>query len=455
MGEDGGEGPGSGPGEDELGDVGPVSNTGAGTGLWPGPEYVPGGLWWAPKAFDPLVAVNRVFDMCDPAQAFAATHGRFLAPGEAMTQEQADQVGWNTWGAECDIPGGKRYAFAGTRSATSAAGPFAGDPSWRSAFKASVEEVLADERVASRLAHLRAWPGTPLLGTALVARGDAHQIFPREDADRVVVMESSVSVVDGVVRGYAWNQSRSLYARDVTVTVRPAPGSGGGGAAVSYEWPLTVQPGEQAPFEIEGWTGSADHTALVFEVQASLSTKPDLSRSFDVSEDLWVLGNYAGPVTEEQWRKSVPDHVIEAQGGAVADEAHNGRIYFAARLKVPTSEPGLEQQILNQKIPDLRAYLTFRGVLDGRENVVIDLIELVPYRLLGIDWLPTPRKAPLDEVPYDAVHDREIPIDFAYVWDPPDDPFNIVLADQVWIGGASPPSDRTQEPATPTPAPIP
>lgn len=66
--------------------------------------------------------------------------------------------------------------------------------------------------------------------------------------DDVRVLTDTVLVRDGVLRGLVRNWSRTLWAYGVAVT---ADGR-------SWHWPLSVQPGEVAPFEIDGWDGPAD-----------------------------------------------------------------------------------------------------------------------------------------------------------------------------------------------------
>ena len=89
--------------------------------------------------------------------------------------------------------------------------------------------------------------------------------------DEVGVVAGSVSVLDGALRGLVRNRSRTLWAYGVRVRA--------GGR--SWSWPLSVQPGEVAPFEFDDWDGPANGAGIGFEVDAELSNDADLSRSFE------------------------------------------------------------------------------------------------------------------------------------------------------------------------------
>ena len=71
--------------------------------------------------------------------------------------------------------------------------------------------------------------------------------------DEVAVLGDSVLVRDRVVRGLVQNMSERMFARDVAVSVD----------AKRWEFPLTVQPGEVAPFVIEDYRGPSASMTMV------------------------------------------------------------------------------------------------------------------------------------------------------------------------------------------------
>ncbi|WP_419551636.1 hypothetical protein [Candidatus Poriferisodalis sp.] len=88
--------------------------------------------------------------------------------------------------------------------------------------------------------------------------------------DEVRVLVETIAVRDGVLRGLMRNWSRHLWAYGLTVSA--------GGR--EFVWPLSVQPGEIAPFEIHGWDGPTDPDLIELSVLAEMSWHADLSRAF-------------------------------------------------------------------------------------------------------------------------------------------------------------------------------
>ena len=99
-------------------------------------------------------------------------------------------------------------------------------------------------------------------------------------SDEVAVRTDSVLVAGGVVRGLVQNMSQRLFARHVTVSV---DGS-------AWVFPLTVQPTEVVPFEIEGYAGPSDPESIGFEVSAQFVPEPDPRRSLHVTESPGICG---------------------------------------------------------------------------------------------------------------------------------------------------------------------
>lgn len=107
---------------------------------------------------------------------------------------------------------------------------------------------------------------TPSSDEPFVLRFSPHH----SPVDEVRLEPASVLVRGGVLRGLVRNWSRHLWAYGVTVTAGDK----------RFVWPLSVQPGEIAPFEIAGWDGPTDPEQIQIDVTAELSWHVDPSRAF-------------------------------------------------------------------------------------------------------------------------------------------------------------------------------
>ena len=114
---------------------------------------------------------------------------------------------------------------------------------------ATRDDALAyqQERIAKHRVQFANTIETPPFGVHGGVPTDVLIRFADVEApvDGVRLLEDSVTVMDGVLRGMVRNLSRGLWAYEVTVTA----------AQREFVWPLSVQPGEMAPFEIEDWEG--------------------------------------------------------------------------------------------------------------------------------------------------------------------------------------------------------
>ena len=98
-----------------------------------------------------------------------------------------------------------------------------------------------------------------------------HYSDAGDTVDEVRVLPDSVAVGnDGTLRGLVRNWSRTLWAYGTVV------GAGEG----EWAWPLSIQPGELAPFEITDWGGPADAALIDFSVTTEMSGDVDLSRAW-------------------------------------------------------------------------------------------------------------------------------------------------------------------------------
>ena len=172
----------------------------------------------------------------------------------------AESVGLDCWDAAA---AGARYVYM------TANGPLLPQRS----VEAAVEDYL--ERVAQAGdEHGGLTTGYPLGATMFASWG--HPV--ETPADALFVLSETVAVKDGVLRGLAQNHSELLWARDATITATDPNGGTG-----QWRWPLTVQPGETFPFEIENWTGTQTPSEINFTITADLSPTIDLTRSLELS----------------------------------------------------------------------------------------------------------------------------------------------------------------------------
>ena len=350
--------PGGEPGSDgSTRDTGGGVDGDGGAGMAPGEGDRLGGLrLLAPPPPYEAVA-GKVYDMCDDAGAYAVVIGRALGPGEGIADEDRDAIAFDRRVNEvsCDEPGGRRYVYM---SNVGPSGAFA-------TAQAAVEDHNDRNRYSDE--NLIRRPKDIPLGYI----GHLDWSFPLEDTDEVVVVEGSVLVRDGTIRGLVRSLSKTMFAREVTVTAHPAADTqskNNNARPVSGRFPLTVQPGERAPFEIEGWAGSENPALIDLAVAAKLSDRVDITRSFSFGTG----GNVTTRTLDEKFFKNfVPDFVYQAEKHKIGDDG----LLMIEYLTAPTSHPSLKDQILNQNIEDLRVYMTLIGA-----GKVYDIVEPPLYR---------------------------------------------------------------------------
>ncbi len=245
-------------------------------------------------------------------------------------------------------------------------------------------------------------PYSPPLGTYGSGGAYPSDKFVDDIVDDVVVDLGTVTINDGAVRGLAQNRSNSMFARDVVVRVASGVDCD---EDATWVWPLTVQPGERVPFEIEGCKANTASDAIEFKVTSSFSDRLDISRSFHIvghnsgsiygdDAEIANYGNYneysvprsssAGNVDrqvrnasylhllESEFRNIYPhDITIELIFGPGVLEFHD----LYAKLESAVSHPSLKQQTLTQTIDTLKAYA---AVFDS-DMRVLDVKELAPF----------------------------------------------------------------------------
>ena len=281
--------------------------------------------------------------------------------------------------------------------------------------------------------------------------GSLYRDYPSQHLnDKVVIESETVGLVNGVIRGLVINLSDRSFARDVIVTAITKDGNKVG---TSWRWPLTVQPGERAPFEISGWRGSANFEDIEFKVSSSLSERVDISRSFQIfrskvgivyregMEEQYRQERYAHPPIPMVGRTNVLYH-YEDEFIDLYSHILNGRdelgpqglFYFDyhAELEKTDSHPHLNDEIKSQVILDLKAYVAFFN----SDMEVVAIKELEPFtaiyqppeyepELILVRSVPTPSNQAPHSVRLLVTIPRE---DVQHS--------NSYQFSQIWIGGA-------------------
>ncbi len=333
---------------------------------WPGPLCVGvegssarregGRLWLRWGHPDPRWGrwVGEVLDVCDDHEALVVygeapegwspggiDYGAAIAAEDLQAVRDRRQAD----GVECDAAG----AGAGRYVYVTHLGPTGAQPSPGAAVDAY--RRLRDEGGGSSAAP----PESP---TGYV--GPAFEVaWP---ADSVVVVQETVSVAGGVLRGLAQNRSQSLWARNVSVEASdPAGGEG------LWRFPLAVQPGEVLPFEIDPWAGLTVPSGIGFEVSADLTPIIDVTRSLRMNHIRHTTSTGDDPDPEHRW-------VV----GEIPDAGDYDLVWVEIELHPPTSHPRLAADVAAARVDDLRVYAAH---IDPA-GAVIDVFEPTPVTLM-------------------------------------------------------------------------
>lgn len=225
--------------------------------------------------------------------------------------------------------------------------------------------------------HLGCDPRRPALAREYPCREDLDMKirFAPADApvDEMRVLADSVAVRDGVLRGLVRNWSRHLWAYEVTVT---ADGH-------EFEWPLSVQPGELAPFEIAGWDGPAEPKRIELRIAAHMSPHVDPTRTFGTPG---VIYFEIGADT----RREMPDEVRAKFAHVTADVPPGSVSWAIARgdfmnLIRPGSHPSLDDDFYSRlAVDDLRAY----SVISDSYGRVVDVGPATINVIVGSETQP-------------------------------------------------------------------
>ena len=291
---------------------------------------------------------DEVYDLCDEADAMALAYGgRVIAPGEELSDSDHKKIQRirNELGAWCiDSPWAPRYVAVAPAIESLYAPTEA-----HSTPEAAIAEVIernniwgTGPRIAEDYRRLPdSWGIWDRKGAGIYATGGhLEREFPLEATDRVVVSDMALNVEDGALRGLLHNQSKTLFARNVSVSAASAD-TGGKPVTGTWQWPLTMQPGEFAPFEITGWDGSSDPENIRFAVSYRLSEYLDLTRSFqlDGHTRTWTPQDIPPALLGELY----PEDLVD---GKVPLDYSREAFFPSWHFRAPDSHPSLRDLII-------------------------------------------------------------------------------------------------------------
>ncbi len=398
---------------DVSGPVGPVGNTGVEppvNGVLPGLDDRDVALWFDNRSNINGTYLNehwtsrvddKPYDLCDDAQLLRfSVYGRNLAPGEELTDNDLEVIEQTRqeYGVTCynnnNKSWSKRYVAVG--------------PSWYAdkPTKAHVTPEHALEEILKRnpkglFKARRLYPDDNTLLWRRIAgyhgQGREYETgrrFPLEPNDKVVLAEKATTITENVLRGLVHNQSQTLFARNVVVTASSIDEKENT-ISSSWSWPLTIQPGEFAPFEIENWQGNTDASKINFNITANMSPYLDITRSFSFRGGIFTYWNTVdipiGLLQELYPEDLDPEDLVN---GKVPDYWETGyerwTIDIGAYLGLPQSHPSLKNRIskLDLNKLDIKAFAMFWNseiVPTGVPNeatvkmTLTDIVDLTPY----------------------------------------------------------------------------
>lgn len=193
-------------------------------------------------------------------------------------------------------------------------------------------------------------------------------------SDSVDVVMDTISAEDGFVRGLIHNLSNELFARDIVVDARTMDHPE---ASEQWHWPLTLQPGERAPFEIflGGWKGSIPISQLNIEVTSKFSQQVDISRSF------LIHGYNQGTVHRDDSTAQLETHIQFSEEYRHLDITVNGAFKFPHQhISLRTYLDRYNgvlclEQMQYEDLPD-ECPVTFESSNDGQEKPPFHFVEL-------------------------------------------------------------------------------
>ena len=429
-----------------------------------GPNDLPGPLHevFHKSPGPPIGVTSPVYDMCDDAQAYEAVTGEEFVEGAVLPYADYVKLERNRplMGCDLDPDDPQRVGYRRWRIRTNEWGSYQ-DFKTREAAHAKQAQHLAAWREAHKNT-IEGWPrghaSSGIVKQVLIEFADAGSPL-----DEVRLLEGSLDVSEGVLRGFMRNWSRTLWAYGATVT----------SGDKTWQWPLSMQPGEIAPFEIDGWDGPSDPSRIEVTVTAEMSPRADLSRSFLVEYSRTWWGNTTGhpdswpPIT---FHGVYPQHVIDTLPSEGDEPFH----FVYVTYEPPPSHPSFPAAVSHAmgeplgyriEIDDLRVYFAYvevpyRKLSDEpgdveRETPILHTLRRLPaltrvytpdedapygWELIEITKLPLSRNGDHDwtstEPPNTADGFETVFHDDAVIEDPDRPGTTKLLNTIMWVGGA-------------------
>lgn len=347
--------------------------------------------------------VGTILDTCEFENALAALFGRHGTHADEDTVRHIEEM-WSAAGCDGGIAHdlSSRYAYIGQ------------DQTYYFATLERAQAYRDSVELESRSRHPTELPaGSTILGFLSINAPYGVEFLPADSSfDAVHILPTSLSRRGNVLRGLVRNWSQDKFAYGLTVEAN----------GLNWSWPLSVQPGEVAPFELHGWNEALQIEEADFLVRAELSSDADLSRSFAI-ESTWQ----GEPLVRSRFGEMLPPAVIDQFPEGVSHVN-----WMSAVLKRPWSaQPTAAEGWRSVAEFEVRAFVAWI-LSDGSISHVMPIIPSLAYyfdeneqRLhdpFVVTHLPDPR-----------VHN-----DFSLAYTPLFDQAHIV-GQLLWIGGAHEP----------------
>lgn len=342
-----------------------------------------------------VVGNSKVYDLCDDAQAFESITGQTFQQGDLFPQNsyallEFDRLRMGCGAEHVDADRAKpRWALR-----TDDRGGTIRFLTQEAALKYRDEQFVAHQQRFRNTIDAYPYGINPNGATSLLHIEFADAESP---IDEVRVVLGTVTERQGILRGLMRNWSRKLWAYGATVRVDD----------VSWTWPLSMQPGELAPFEIAVGDGYSEIADISILVTAEMAAEADLSRNWGISG---TNGSLHGNANSSDLQGMVPESVLDT----LPEQGHHLLVpSFAnwggarSHRSIPGSDTGYVPGI-----DDLRAYVAFveRPLVDQPSRpapndgqhvaAVVDIKRLIIYGALAdggsaeIDRYPLARIRP-------------------------------------------------------------
>ncbi len=348
-------------------------------GVWAslGPNDVPGPLWDAPVNPRAKTA-GRVYDVCVLEEAWIISYG--YEPGSGVLANFAGP--WRRDHRECstvDDPDHEpfpRWAYVGEVRSS----PY---------FRTKAEAFAWGQEFEDQIRQLISGP-LPLYAQPLgmVAESWYEPIefgSVLDSAEPVRVVPESLVYQAGTLRGLVRNWSPTRFAYNLRASL----------SGSSWRWPLSVQPGELAPFELTGLAFDETPAAEDIIVEAELRDDADLSRAFDYwCSPHWFEGN------AHDLSGRVPDIVYMT----LPQDGRHAMAYYCAELdRHAASHPDWKYDKEPVVIDDLRSYVAFLDY-SGQVIEIRQLVTFTEYYVDDEDGNSRIRTELINSVPYENAH---------------------------------------------------